>query len=123
MSDLRGQIEKIPTQALKTAASCTKHGERTYTCVNSGCKQVVTRKACETWHMDQCDDCIVHWAYDKAVRDADKAINDASPVGTNELIKWHQQNVERWRASMIERGLLKVGVIGDAPLPGAMVKR
>lgn len=58
-----------------------------------------------TWHNDQCDDCITRWAYDKAVADADKAITDGhgqdSPV-----IRWHANNVESWRASMRERGLL-----------------
>jgi ribosomal protein L37AE/L43A len=66
----------IEPQALKTAAECEEHGERTYACVN--CGQEVTRKACETWHMDQCDDCIVRWAYDKAIADADKVMNDGA---------------------------------------------
>lgn len=87
---------------LKTAASCEEHGERTYNCVN--CGQQATRKACETWHLDQCDDCIDMWGYDKAVKDADKAINDGAHKS---VIDWHTQNVERWRKSVEARGLIE----------------
>ena len=91
-------------QPLKTAASCEAHGVRTYNCIN--CGKEVTRKACETWHQDQCDDCIVGWAYDKAVKDADKAITD----GTSEnMIKWHTENVKEWRKDAEGRNLIPKG--------------
>ena len=96
-------------QPLKTAASCTEHGERTYTCINAGCGQQVARKACETWHMDQCDVCIVKYFYEKAVRDADTAMKyaiDADPV-SRRAIDWHQANVLAWRVQMERLGLIK----------------
>lgn len=52
----------MSVEPLKTAAQCDKHGKRTYACVN--CGESVTRNACETWHQDQCDDCITQWAYE-----------------------------------------------------------
>lgn len=87
-------------QPLKTAASCEAHGERTYTC---HCGTKVTRKACETWHQDQCDDCIVRWAYDKAIKDADKAISNHSP---DHILKWHADIVLAWRIEAEKRGLV-----------------
>lgn len=68
------------------------------------CGALHTRTSTSTWHCGQCDDCIVRWAYDKAVRDADKVITDGS--ATEDVVKYHTRNVEQWRASMRERGLL-----------------
>lgn len=71
--------------------------------IRCSCGVVHERRATSTWHNDQCDDCLTRWAYDKAVQDADKAITDGQSA---HVIRWHSNNVESWRASMRERGLL-----------------
>ena len=57
-----------------------------------------------TWHQDQCNDCIVRWAYDKAVRDADKVITDGCHADS--VIQWHTKVVAGWKTEMLQRGLL-----------------
>lgn len=101
VEELARLVNPMATELLlKTADMCTEHDECTYTCVN--CGQSCTRKACETWHCNQCDDCIVRWGYDKALKDADKAITDGS---SEHILKWHAQNVEAWKRTMEKRGL------------------
>jgi hypothetical protein len=92
----------VKAARLKTAAECTAHGERTYTCIN--CGQTQTRKGCETWHGEQCDDCIVMWAYERAVVEADKAITEGAHPA---VVKWQIENLERWRETVEKRGLLR----------------
>lgn len=68
------------------------------------CGRVHERDADSSWHMGQCDDCITRWAYDKAVRDADKIITDG--CHSESTVRWHAGNVEAWRQCMRKRGLL-----------------
>lgn len=89
---------------LKTAASCERHGERTYACLN--CGQQVTRKACETWHQDQCDNCITMWAYERAVANFDREVEKSNRIQNDSLLRSLAREVEYLRADCEARGLI-----------------
>ncbi len=69
----------------------------------SSCHVQHERPIDSTWHNNQCDDCIVRWAYEKAVQDADKSITDSAHES---LIRFHVSRAAQWRESMRKRGLL-----------------